>query len=232
MEGPMRIRRVNVLGLSCSGKTSFSLYLATELRRRNIAAEILEEPFKKWAYELRRLPDAFDQVSAFYEQMKQELYRLEQGVPVVINDSGLCTMLYYAEIAKKASGQTEITGIATEMAIEVLHRMCLFMDTSYPTVNLVLPPLWESINKSQVSAAGRWSVPSPGEWDQFQQFLSSSLVEDYIILPHRSILDLEASAVRIGCILAEFDLRKSNLEALYESIGYPYQHIMPGTAIR
>lgn len=99
----MTIRRINLFGGPCSGKSSSALDVCRNFKR--VAAinpnihnvELVQEYVKTWAYE-NRVPQSFDQVYIFAKQLRREdvLLRSEQ-VDVTVTDSPIFLSYCYGE---------------------------------------------------------------------------------------------------------------------------------------
>jgi len=98
------IRRINLYGGPCSGKSTTASTIFAKLKNRfiedkiNIHVELVQEYIKNWAYE-NRAPSGFDQVYVFAQQMHREDILLRNGVELIISDSPL--LMNYAYGAKQ-----------------------------------------------------------------------------------------------------------------------------------
>lgn len=89
--------RINLIGGPGSGKSTTAAAIFSELKRRNISVELVNEYVKTWTYTGRK-PFEFDQVLLFGKQMDAEHVYLANGVKNIVTDSPTLLSAVYAEV--------------------------------------------------------------------------------------------------------------------------------------
>jgi len=187
------IRRVNLIGLSHSGKSTFAKALAARLfDKYHIDADILEEEFKDRAYESdSRLPTLYDEIQAFFRQMEREEARLRASSElVVINDSGLWTIVFYINELFRDQCDDPYTGkiyldnnracalgkgLSYHGGVQFFELLARVMDDTYKTLNIIFEPI------ANARPIGRWREHIPSEYllNKFRNFTIQTGVAKY-----------------------------------------------------
>jgi hypothetical protein len=87
--------RINFFGGPGCGKSTIAAKIFSELKIRNYSIEIVHEYIKKWAY-MKRVPQSFDQVYIFGQQLHAEDLVCQSGVQHLVTDSPLYMQPFYA----------------------------------------------------------------------------------------------------------------------------------------
>lgn len=143
--------RICFLGIPHSGKSYHALEATYYLKSLGHRVEFIEEPFKDWAYESRRLPGLAEQIEGFGIQLRRELSRLESGYSIV-TDSGLITNLWYLRLHTDH----------IQSFVEIIRDL----ELKYPTLNILLPPL----DEIPPDDAGRWKPHLRDRQETFRNF--------------------------------------------------------------
>ena len=174
----MRVR-VNLLGIPYSGKSYCATHLVGKIRAHGLVAEYIEEPFKDMFYRGHPRPDFFIEGREFFDCVSREIGRLDRGVQVLVNDSGLWTVLYYLDILNTWG-----------LSLETFVQAARIMDRRYKTYNVVVHPLLTN----QGENVGRWDASLASQesrFASFKRFVDANAVE-YVELPvsgREAILD-------------------------------------------
>ena len=89
------IRRINLIGGPCCGKSTLAAHIYSYFKTRGHNIELAREFVKSWAYQKIR-PASFDQLYITASQLREEDLLLRSGVDLVISDSPLVMQLVYA----------------------------------------------------------------------------------------------------------------------------------------
>ncbi len=90
----MNIRRINLFGGPCSGKSTMALFIAWKLKSSGYETDLIQEPIKPWTY-LNRTPDGFsDQQFLTATQMQNEEVALRK-VKLIVTDGPFLMHCYY-----------------------------------------------------------------------------------------------------------------------------------------
>jgi hypothetical protein len=119
-----KIRRINLYGGPCCGKSTLMTWLFSELKSRQFEIEMAPEWIKTWTFE-KKEPQGFDQVYIYGNSMQQEELPLRSGTDLVITDAPLLLNNYYGT-ARKIPG------------IEHLVAMTKVFEEKYPSLNIFL----------------------------------------------------------------------------------------------
>jgi nicotinamide riboside kinase len=87
--------RINLFGGPGSGKSTTAAWLFSELKRRLVSVEHVNEYVKAWAY-AKRSVDPYDQVYIMAKQMQYEYRFLKNGIKNVITDSPVDLSIVYS----------------------------------------------------------------------------------------------------------------------------------------
>jgi len=158
--------RVNFLGIPYSGKSYCSVYLLHKLRDADFTAEYIEEPFKDLYYRGYPKPDFYIEGREFFDCVTKELGRLQRGVDILINDSGLWTILYYLN-------DLNVHKYTLSTFIEISKKL----DSEYKTYNVLVQPL---VNIKHSFEVGRWYTDinaRQGMAADFKRFLDKTGVQ-------------------------------------------------------
>jgi hypothetical protein len=119
------IRRINFYSGPCCGKSVMAASTFTELKKRNINVELIQEYAKDLAYEGRKI-QPYHQLQIFTEQVTRE-YRVLQSSPevVVISDSPILLNIPYA-IRYGFTSWRSLVSIAKDFEL------------SYPSINFFI----------------------------------------------------------------------------------------------
>jgi len=89
------IRRINLLGGPCSGKSTLAAWIFAELKMQGIEIEHVYESVKAWTF-IGRPPQSFDQVYLFGKQLHMEdiVLRSNKNVSIVSESPILLSCCY------------------------------------------------------------------------------------------------------------------------------------------
>jgi tRNA uridine 5-carbamoylmethylation protein Kti12 len=87
--------RINLLGGPGSGKSTTAAWLFSELKRKLVSVEHVNEYVKAWAYANRPV-DHYDQIYFMAKQMQYEYRFLKNGVKNIVTDSPVDLSIVYA----------------------------------------------------------------------------------------------------------------------------------------
>lgn len=119
------IRRINLYGVPCSGKSRCASFIFSELVEQKI--ELVHEHIKPNAYRgIDTLP--FGQIGWLHKQIETEETYLRHGADLIVTDCPLYLSSFYAQEYKRKCGDI-IAKIATEF------------EKDYPSMNLYMRPL-------------------------------------------------------------------------------------------
>lgn len=118
------IRRINLFGGPCSGKSTTAAHVYSQLKRRGLNVDICRECAMMWVYEGRPIT-YFDGLTIFSTQLRNEDVILRGGVKYVINDSPIQLPVCYAKYNRQSYWE-HLVGVAREF------------ETHYPSINLFL----------------------------------------------------------------------------------------------
>lgn len=88
------IRRINLFGGPCSGKSAMAAELFAILKSYHMSVEHVNEFVKLWAYIGRNI-SGFDQVKIFGNQLNMEETYLKNGIDLVVSDSPIMLNICY-----------------------------------------------------------------------------------------------------------------------------------------
>jgi thymidylate kinase len=89
--------RINLWGAPGSGKSTQASRLFADLKAKGYNIELIGEYIKKWAYQ-KRIPQSFDQVYIFGQQVHAEDLIFQSGVEHLITDSPLLMQSFYSSV--------------------------------------------------------------------------------------------------------------------------------------
>lgn len=130
------IRRINIFGAPCAGKSSVACELFYYFKMLGYNTELVREYIKSWVYSGKK-PQSFDQNYLFAKQLYAEDSLLYNGIGLVITDSPLLLSAYYA---KKTNCSF----------IRDLIGLSLKFEEKYPSYNILLS------NPLEYSSEGIW----------------------------------------------------------------------------
>jgi len=117
--------RINLFGGPGAGKSTTAAWVFSELKRRHISVEHVNEYVKGWAYMNRKI-NKYDQLYLFGKQHQMEYKFLVNGVSHIITDSPCLLSAVYADI----NGSKELS--------EHLGEICKIYEADYPSLNIYL----------------------------------------------------------------------------------------------
>ncbi len=169
------VYRISFLGVSNSGKSYQSLRICNQLKTLGHNVEFIEEPFKDWAFEKRRLPGIAEEVEGFGIQLRKETSRLHSGSSIV-TDAGLISICWY--LYKMVADVSSFVKIVADM------------EHQYRSINILLPP-----RDIPWSPGGRWFKHSVDKDNNFQEF--KKFLDDWSIPYHTVGPDVGSSVDEI-----------------------------------
>lgn len=116
--------RISLFGGPGVGKSNLAAGIYSRLSKEKIHIELIIEYVKKWTF-INRVPNGFDQIKIFGEQLHNEDIVLRSGVPHIVTDSPLLMQVAYA---KKYGFK------ATDSLANIVKEF----DKQYPCINIVL----------------------------------------------------------------------------------------------
>jgi hypothetical protein len=87
--------RINLFGGPGSGKSTTAAWLFSELKRRLVSVEHVNEYVKAWAY-AKRPVDHYDQIYIMAKQMQYEYRFLKNGIKNIVTDSPVDLSIVYS----------------------------------------------------------------------------------------------------------------------------------------
>ena len=95
------IRRINLFGAPCSGKSTIAAHTFSKLKLRedfgDLNFEMIQEKAKEWSYE-NRVISKYDQLTLFAKQIEREYRVLNSSKNnIIITDSPVLLAVYYAK---------------------------------------------------------------------------------------------------------------------------------------
>ena len=111
-----KIRRINFFGGACSGKSTLSKFVSSNLSMRGINNEYISEFIKPWTY-IPRYPKGYNSHYLQALQLDSEFVYLDGGVDCIVSDSPLILQYFYAYYYK-CPGQEAMLSIANEFEKE------------------------------------------------------------------------------------------------------------------
>ena len=87
--------RINLFGGPGSGKSTTAAWLFSELKRRLVSVEHVNEYVKAWAYANRPV-DHYDQIYIMAKQMQYEYRFLKNGIKNIVTDSPVDLSIVYS----------------------------------------------------------------------------------------------------------------------------------------
>lgn len=90
------IRRINIFGGPCTGKSVIATYLFYRLKAMQHSIEYVHEYIKFWTY-IPRVPKGWDSVYCQAKQIHHEDTVLRSGTNLIVSDSPLHLQCFYAE---------------------------------------------------------------------------------------------------------------------------------------
>lgn len=94
-----KIRRINIMGGPCSGKSLLAANIRARLGLEGYNIELVEEVIKDWTY-IPRPPKLTDSFYLQACQMQKEEIRLRAGVDLIVSDSPILLQFFYARYHK------------------------------------------------------------------------------------------------------------------------------------
>lgn len=93
----MKIRRINIYGPPCSGKSTTSSFIFYNLKKKNFKVEFLTEYIKMWTY-IPIKPESFDTFYCFSKQLHKEDIVLRSNEQLItITDAPLFLSCFYTQ---------------------------------------------------------------------------------------------------------------------------------------
>lgn len=120
----MKIRRINLYGGACSGKSFTAAGLFYRLKGDKTKVELVSEYIKEMAYEGRK-PISFDPLTIFAMQLRFEDTRLRY-MPYIISDSPLMLQVFYSKKYKFLSWD-KLYGLACDWE-SLYSSLNIFLD--------------------------------------------------------------------------------------------------------
>lgn len=174
--------RISLFAGPGAGKSNLASKLYSELSARGHKIDLVQEYIKKWAYQ-GRVPEGFDQVKIFGEQIHAEELLLRK-ISHIVTDSPIPMQVAYAKRY----------GLPGYQALEILAKE---FDKSYPSINILLDRTgipYRSEGRYEDEAKAKWMdeqielfLADYGasfykfktvEWPTIVQFLDSALQQD------------------------------------------------------
>lgn len=91
------VRRINLVGGPCSGKSTLASYVYSQLKMLKVNVELTRETIKNWIY-LGCLPESYDQLYLFASQIREEdLFLRTSDDAVVVTDAPIDMSAAYGE---------------------------------------------------------------------------------------------------------------------------------------
>ena len=90
-----KIRRINIMGGPCSGKSITATNVRSQLGFKSYDIELVDEEIKDWTY-IPRIPTSCDGFYLQACQIQKEDVRLRAGVDLIVSDSPLMLQYFYA----------------------------------------------------------------------------------------------------------------------------------------
>jgi hypothetical protein len=121
----MRIRRVNIFGAPCSGKSSIAALVFHRLKKQGYDVEHSPEYIKWWTF-IDRKPTGFDQIYLSATQIHQEdmILRRHKNA-ILVTDCPILLGCYYG-LETKVPGMEDVISLAKTF------------EKIYPSINIVL----------------------------------------------------------------------------------------------
>lgn len=119
-----KIRRINLFGGPCVGKSTLSSYIFAKLKIQGCNIELINEYIKFWTY-IPRTPKGYDTYYCQSKQVHKEDTILRSGTELVISDSPVLLGYFYA-VHHNSPAQD---------AMFQLHKE---FEKDYPSLNIVL----------------------------------------------------------------------------------------------
>lgn len=118
------IRRINLFGGPCSGKSTAAASIYAMMKSQHHRVELVRENAKMWVYEHRPITK-FDEMFLFAQAMRDEDLILRSGVDFIITDCPLMLIIQYTR-GYDVRYWHDLVNIANEF------------EGSYPSANIML----------------------------------------------------------------------------------------------
>ena len=119
------IRRINLIGGACVGKSTTSAGVFSKMKKEGASIELVREYVKEWAYEGRRIR-SYDQIYFFGKQIRKEIVVLNSDVETIITDSPIVLQVAYSAT------------MLDEETVGALVTILKQYDKQYPCLNIML----------------------------------------------------------------------------------------------
>lgn len=159
------IRRINILGGPCSGKSNFAAKLYSLFKTKKYNIELCREYVKNWVYKQKK-PESFDQIFIFGKQLHEEFIPLNSGTDLIVTDCPLILSYYY-------STEMNISQSISESIFNIIFEF----EKNYPSINVLLEGSFEYVE------SGRFHTKQQA--DNIQESLKNILLNsntDYILI--------------------------------------------------
>jgi len=120
-----KIRRINLWGGPCTGKSTISTWLFSQLKMKDCNIEYVSEYIKFWTY-VPRVPNSWDSLYCQAKQIhKEDTLLRNDEIDIIISDSPVPLQCYYA-YHHSNPGKEHMLGISREF------------EDMYPSINIFL----------------------------------------------------------------------------------------------
>jgi len=118
------IRRINLYGGPCSGKSTLASYIFAKLKMQNRSVELISEYIKFWTY-IPRTPKGYDSFYCQSKHVHKEDTVLRSGTDLIVSDSPILLAYFYAYYYDSPAQDAMLS----------IHRE---FEKEYPSINIVL----------------------------------------------------------------------------------------------